>query len=347
VINMTGSEGTAIQSVDQAEWLAIAPSFTDYNYEQSPDYASAMAARSGADARFLVVRQGGRVLGAASVRVRTLPLVGRGLAYISGGPMIGRAAGSLDMARIRLVVAALRRHLVDEGGHLLFVRLPVGFEGGGSFDAMFSEFGFFPTRRVRSYHTVLLDLKPDVQMLRKGLAGKWRTDLNFSQRSGLSVERGASQRFCKRFLRLFAEMQLAKNFDVRFDPGFFLSLPANRTGLEILIATKEGKDAAGHVVSLLGDTAIYLFGATNEVGRETKAGYLLNWDAMLLAKAQGLAYYDLGGIDPEENPDGYRFKKRTGGREVTAAGPYEARPAGALSGIMEGMLQLRERLRRR
>ena len=344
---MAADEPISVQSVDREEWSAIVAAFADCTYEQSAVYATAMAARSGAHVRFLAVRRGDCMLGAASVRLKMLPLVGRGVAYISGGPMTRPAVGALDVTRIRPVLAALRRQLVDEGGHILLVRLPAGLEGAGEHDPAFAALGFTPTRMVRSYHTLLVDLKPDVQKLRGGLAGKWRTDLNFAQRSGLTVERGTNQWFCERFLHLFDEMHQTKKFRRRFDPGFFLGLPAAQTGLVILIARREGEDAAGHVVSMLGDTAIYLFGATNQLGRETKAGYLLNWHAMLLAKEQGLVSYDLGGIDPVDNPDGYRFKKRMGGREVVAAGPYEARPAGPVSAIIGKLLQFRERLERR
>ena len=47
-----------------------------------------MARRAGASVLFLTVRDGDRLLGAASVRLKTVPLLGRGVAYVSGGPMI-------------------------------------------------------------------------------------------------------------------------------------------------------------------------------------------------------------------------------------------------------------------
>ena len=43
---------------------------------------------------------------------------------------------------------------------------------------------------------------------------------------------------------------------------------------------------------------------------------------------------DLGGIDPDANPDVTRFKRRTGGLELAAPGPFEARPARMLSGLI-------------
>ena len=41
-----------------------------------------------------------------------------------------------------------------------------------------------------------------------------------------------------------------------------------------------------------------------------------------------MRWYDLGGIDPEENPGVYKFKRGLNGKEVRAAGPHELRPGG-------------------
>jgi lipid II:glycine glycyltransferase (peptidoglycan interpeptide bridge formation enzyme) len=191
----------------------------------------------------------------------------------------------------------------------------------------------------------VVDLSPDENILRRKLAGKWRTDLKFAQRAGLNVEHGGSSLY-NRFLRLFGAMHDRKEFRVHVDPRFFFELPAASLGLEVLIATKDGDDAAGHVVSFLGDTAVYLFGATNEIGRACKAGYLLNWQALLQARKRGLAWYDLGGIDQINNPGGHRFKTRMGGCEISAPGPYEIRAPGITGGFVDAVLAVRSKMRR-
>lgn len=48
----------------------------------------------------------------------------------------------------------------------------------------------------------------------------------------------------------------------------------------------------------------------------------------MAAKERGLRWYDLGGIDPDENEGVYRFKARMGGFEVITAGPYDLDPRG-------------------
>jgi lipid II:glycine glycyltransferase (peptidoglycan interpeptide bridge formation enzyme) len=70
---------------------------------------------------------------------------------------------------------------------------------------------------------------------------------------------------------------------------------------------------------------VYLLGATSPEALTVKAAYLLQWKAIEEARARGCRWYDLGGIDPAENPGVFHFKEGLGGADVTAAGPFEWR----------------------
>jgi lipid II:glycine glycyltransferase (peptidoglycan interpeptide bridge formation enzyme) len=341
-LHMLVTSNPQVVAIERDAWPRIAKEFHEYSYEQSLDYADAMAAKAGATARFLAVQEAGRVLGVAAVRMKPLPFINRSIAYISGGPMTHRRNVSAAGQELHIVLKAIRRQLVEREGHILYLRLPIVLSSSGQIELDIKSLRFESTRRVRSYRTITVDLAPDEEDLLARLAGKWRTDLKYAQRAGLILERGTDPHFLNRFMKLFGEMREAKNFDVHVDPRTFFALSPESIGIDVLIATKDGKDAAGHVLSRLGDTAVYLFGATNDLGRATKAGYLLNWQSMLLAKAHGHSWYDLGGIDPESNPGVYTFKSRMGGRLVTALGPYEALPGGVVGATFDGLLRLRE-----
>ena len=49
---------------------------------------------------------------------------------------------------------------------------------------------------------------------------------------------------------------------------------------------------------------------------------------MEAAREEGCRWYDLGGIDPQNNPGVYHFKSGFGGEEIIVPGPFEIRPAG-------------------
>ena len=78
---------------------------------------------------------------------------------------------------------------------------------------------------------------------------------------------------------------------------------------------------AGLVASAMGDSAVYLLGATSDSGLNSKGAFLLQWTWIQWLKENGCESYDLGGIDPERNPGVYHFKSGLAGLDVTAGLP--------------------------
>jgi lipid II:glycine glycyltransferase (peptidoglycan interpeptide bridge formation enzyme) len=206
--------------------------------------------------------------------------------------------------------------------------------------SIFAELGFQPTARLRSYRTIIKNLKGNRRQLRGSLSGKWCRELKHAEKSGLTITHGRTEAFIGRFLELYDQMRQFKHFPVGVDPRTILSLPSESLGIQVLIVTMDGQDLAAHVQSHLGDTAALLFSATNDFGRRMKAGYQAFWSGMILAHKCGLGWYDLAGIDPIANPGLYRFKAKIGGQEITAIGPYEARPAGYWPILMDRLMNL-------
>jgi CelD/BcsL family acetyltransferase involved in cellulose biosynthesis len=100
--------------------------------------------------------------------------------------------------------------------------------------------------------------------------------------------------------------------------------------MQTFLARKDGEAVGALVCSLMGDTAIYLLGATNEKAKELKAANFLQWRAMVWLKDRGARWYDLGGIDSEANPGGFHFKTGLGGVEAILLSPH-LKAAGAVS----------------
>ncbi|MGB5581001.1 MAG: GNAT family N-acetyltransferase, partial [Woeseia sp.] len=90
----------------------------------------------------------------------------------------------------------------------------------------------------------------------------------------------------------------------------------------IFVAHCDENPAAAIVISLIGGTAFYLFGATGSVGRKSGGSYVLFWEAIKWMKSQNCRWFDLVGSRPSvtDGGEGYRrFKSGlTGknGREV-------------------------------
>jgi lipid II:glycine glycyltransferase (peptidoglycan interpeptide bridge formation enzyme) len=315
------SRDVTLEEVPAEHWPALAAGFSDFSYEQDADYVAAGARRVGARVRRLAVLRDGEPIGAACLRIKAVPGLGRGIAYALAGPLTGRGPAKEAEARAALVLEALRSRLVDGEGHLLRVRPPMTAAWPDA--AGMARAGFAPTDRAPVLRTVLIDLAPDAEALRKGLHQKWRYELRRAEAEATAIDTGRSRDLVERFLALYAAMREFKSFEQNFDPAFLLDMTGTGFDFEVRIAHGEDGDVAGHVTAFTPVCATYLFGATNEAGRALRAGYALGWDAILGARARGAQWFDLGGVDKETNPAGHTFKIRTGGREVMA-GPWEA-----------------------
>ena len=102
---------------------------------------------------------------------------------------------------------------------------------------------------------------------------------------------------------------------------------------------------AGLVCSAIGESAIYLLGATNESGLKVKASYLLQWNMIQLLKEGRIRFYDLGGIDPVANPGVYHFKSGFSGVDVSHITPVSVCDNPVSAGMVKTGQFLRRRLR--
>lgn len=338
--------------LSEAEWVQTGPAFADFGFEQSLAYGQPAAARIGGRLRLVAVESAGHVLGAAAIRLRLIPGLGRGIAWIPSGPLVVAQGGTApEEAGLEAILTALRQEICDRQGHVLRLRLSgVALLNPDLVRRAAAAAGFAPCAGRAPYRSFALDLSQDADTLMRRLNGKWRTDLRFALKSGLRLDRGFDADLQARFMALYTGVQAAKGFQPDIPPEFHFGLftPGAASpdyALDILIAARDGKDVAGIVVGTAGPTATYLFGATGDAGRPLRAGYFLTWQAILLAQDRGQRWYDLGGVDFEANPDVARFKERMGGETIEAA-VYEARPKGMVGKLIIGLETVRARLRR-
>jgi lipid II:glycine glycyltransferase (peptidoglycan interpeptide bridge formation enzyme) len=344
----------SVRRLDRDEWIRLAQGFRDRNYRQAWAFGAACAERVGAASEHVAVERAGEVIALADVRVKQAPLVG-GVAYITGAPMVRRGDG-YDAAQARLDAAldALRERYVRERGLTLRVLPHIGDDDWTARQAQsFERAGFGASDASRPYHTMVVDIRPDEDAIRKSLAQKWRNCLNASERNGLTVTIGDEPERFARFATLFEDLLDRKGFETDLDCDFYAALQPHLDASERFVVTlveADGELAAGHVGHIAGDTCVYILGAANDAGRKTKAAYLVQWAFLLAGKAAGCDWYDLGGVDAEENPGVYKFKKGLGGPEVSAPGPFELRPdgvRGAVTAAAERAYKAAKRLKAR
>lgn len=342
-------ESLEVREISADQWPETVQLFRDATYEQSLTYSEAAAARIGAAARFFVIETPDKnLVAAASVRVKLIPGLGRGIAWVAAGPIAAlQDRKSPSAEQLASIVSALRDSMHQEG-HVFRFRLPATtYYELDQLNSILEDRGFRPAGQSKSYRTVVLDLAPDEDSLMKSLHGKWRNHLRKSFKADLELDAGPIGEFASRFQKLYRQVQQAKGFLPDIPPEYYFDLNGPDFEHEVLIAKKDGVDVGAMTVGRTGGQSVYLFGATGEQGRRLNSGYFLMWHAILACKSGGVSQFDLGGIDSTTNPSVTEFKLRTGGKEIVASGPWEAIPKGTVGRFIGTVESLYNKVRSR
>jgi lipid II:glycine glycyltransferase (peptidoglycan interpeptide bridge formation enzyme) len=330
-----------VDRVTPDEWSAMLDLFSDANFYQSWSYG---AVRWGAkNLSHLVLKRNGEVLGMAQVRIIRPTRLKFGMAYLRWGPLCHRHGKRPDADAAFSIANALQEEYVYKRGLLLQV-LPNSFAGSDRaalFQSAFSAYTPESRTTANSYRTFILDLSPSVEELRRNLDKKWRNQLTRSEKNGLTVVAGNGADEYRRFCRMYEQMLERKAFESTVDVEEFGRIQENLPDahrMRILICELDGVPVAGLVASAMGDSAIYLLGATSDSGLNSKGAYLLQWTMIQWLKESGFKWYDLGGIDPEGNPGVYSFKKGLSGIDVSQLTPLVACSSVVSSAIVRATL---------
>jgi len=95
-----------------------------------------------------------------------------------------------------------------------------------------------------------------------------------------------------------------------------------------LIAEFDGKPVAAIFVFGFSSKAYYLYGMSSEQHREKMPNYLLQWEAIKLARERGCLEYDLWGAPDDFNESDplwgvFRFKEGLGGTIIRSIGAWD------------------------
>lgn len=177
--------------------------------------------------------------------------------------------------------------------------------------------------------TVLIPLLGQEDRLLARMKSRTRDNIHLAHRRGVGVTvtpaadaHGATLAEWYRLYRATARRYRISAYNERYF-ATLLELAATVTAPELLLLFAFSQDEllGGIIVSVCGRTARYLYGASTPRGRDLRANYALQWEAMCLGRARRCLTYDLHGIptatDPRHPWAGlYRFKTGFGGEVV-------------------------------
>jgi hypothetical protein len=306
-------------------WDELVAGFADASYDQT---ASWVDARWGAQrSSHLVLRRDGRPVAAACAVLFRWPGIRRGIAYVKWAPLCRPRDEPSAVDAYRRCVDALVAEYCTRRGLYLTVLPRVSPEDHEAHGRVLRERGFVVRRPMLDPNRYLVDVTLDPVARLASIAQKWRYNLRRALASGIECRLADFEPGLATFTTLHGRMRARKRYAAAEALHALPALAANlpeRMRPRIVLAFRAGTPVAGAVVAVCGDTAYYVFGATDDAALDLKAGYALQWWIVEWLSTLPIRWYDLGG---EALDAGLRqFKKGLVGKRgviVAASGEYD------------------------
>jgi hypothetical protein len=305
-----------IDTVDEDAWSQILVEFNDSNLYQTWTYGSHHW-RIGNLSHFLL-RRTGTIVAAAQVLIVRIPYMPGGIAYIRWGGMWQRKDKPKNLEVLRQMLRALRMEYAYKRGLLLRILPNIIDIEAEDIIAIFREEGYRRRVSIEGGRTLYVNLQPSLEELRSSLKPRWRSYLKRAEKSDLALINAPNGELYEIFLKIYREMHRRKRFIEYVNVDEFQLIQQNLPDafkLKILACQSQGEVHAAIICAALGDTGIYVLGATSDKGLKSRGSYLLHWKMIEWLKDEEYKWYDLGGIDPVMNPGTAQFKYGLAGKK--------------------------------
>ena len=207
----------------------------------------------------------------------------------------------------------------------------------------------YSSDQIQFRNTVLIDLSASEEEMLARMKPKTRYNVRLAERKNVTVRAGTVDDLPMLY-KMYAETSVRDSFVIRdenyymtvwqlfmqnqpatFDFRLFDRLRAPPLTIP-LIAEVDNDPVAAIFMFMFAGRAYYVYGMSRNLHREKMPTYLLQWEAMKRAKANGCTAYDLWGAPEVFNESDsmwgvYRFKEGLGGEVVRTLGAYDFAPS--------------------
>jgi peptidoglycan pentaglycine glycine transferase (the first glycine) len=317
--------GPAAGSLDDASWDAFVETANPGSYLQLSGWARVKAVNGWRSERLLA--EGDAAAGAASIgaqvllrRPRPLPWT---FAYAPRGPVT--AAWSPDAVAAFTDSVRNRRASLERISHLRIdpeIERDAGPDEGGAIRRSLRAAGWRPATPIQPNATRIIDLTPDEDTLWADLRKKWRQYVNKARNAGITVSDAGGEALPE-FYRVYRETADRAGFLIRTEQAYRDVWDAYApSGKARLLFARDGDGTALAKLLLVrcGPRVVEPYGGMTVEGGESRANYLLKWEAIRSSKEQGATSYDLWGLATGGIA---HFKTGFGGREVQYIGAWD------------------------
>ncbi|MCD6361054.1 MAG: peptidoglycan bridge formation glycyltransferase FemA/FemB family protein [Armatimonadetes bacterium] len=238
----------------------------------------------------------------ALVLKRPLPYIRRCLFYAPRGPVLDWD----DIEALDELLSAIRRLAADHRAIALKIDPCVPADRSEVVDALRRR-GFIFTGSddpdlggTQPRYVMKTDLTPEPEDLLASFHSKWRYNIRLAERKGVAVREGTRDDLPE-FYELLQVTAERDRFRVRardyFERMYDLLVPEGMARL--FVAEYEEKMIAGAILFRMGDTAVYVYGASANEHRNLMPNHLLQWTMMCWAREHGCRVYDFRGVTRE------------------------------------------------
>ena len=142
----------------------------------------------------------------------------------------------------------------------------------------------------------------------RGLGQHHRREIRKAERNGLEAFEASTETEVREAYSMIEENARLQGYSVRGwrDLGETLIEQVNSRQAIMLVARHRGRNVGANYGALAGKRYTYVLGGITNDGRELKAGFFLQWEAMNKAKRLGFSGYDLASMT---NPNVWDFKR--------------------------------------
>lgn len=280
--------------------------------------------------RLLLETENGDVIAAATILERRLPLIGTPIFYCPRGPVVD----TTDKEKLTAVLHAIKELAKRQKAILLKIDPDIPLSDQALFSFLMAA-GFKKMDKGKNFEGVQpkfvfrLNISPDEETLLANMNQKTRYNIRLAMKKGVTIRLGTRDDLPE-FFKVLKETTERDNFLVRsysyFEDLYDYLVPAGFG--QLFIAEYEGKVVAGTLAFITGDKTWYIYGASSNSYRNVMPNYLIQWEMIRWAKANGCRLYDFRGVSgdlTEENPlyGLYKFKKGFNGEFTEFIGEWD------------------------
>ncbi len=315
---------TRLAADDPAAWDRFVAEADPGSYLQLSPWAAVKAVNGWSAVRLAADGGADGGLIGAQVLVRRPGPLPWAFAYAPRGPV----SSDWSAASLTALAEAFRTTLRERAGRVSHVRIDpeierdAGADANGAVRTALRVAGFRPAAPIQPNATRLIDLAAPEEALWDDLRKKWRQYVNKARKAGIVVVDAEGDRLGE-FYRIYRETADRAGFLIRTEQAYRDVWDAFRPGglARLLFAqTADGQPVATLFLVRSGPRVVEPYGGMTQAGGDSRANYLLKWEAIRTSREQGATSYDLWGLATGGIA---HFKTGFGGREAHYIGAWD------------------------